>query len=205
MAFVAVAASVGTAVGLTGVAATIGGGALIGAGVGGLYSAITGDGDILNSMLTGGLIGGVGAFGLNAMGVGAGTTAAGTTAAGTTATGAGTIGPAATTVATSTPAMEAAALLDAAAVAEGSTTAGMATQYAAQEAAKQEAAKVAAKALSGKEMLGYGLAGTSALQLLGGKSKGSNAPTDPGMIRPFSLRNGSIRCRWYANYGYQRT
>jgi hypothetical protein len=187
MAFVAVAASVGTAVGLTGVAATIGGGALIGAGVGGLYSAVTGDGDILNSMLTGGLIGGAGAFGLNAMGVGAGTTAAGTTAAGAGATGAGTIGPAATTVATTTPAMEAAALLDAAAVAEGSTTAGMATQYAAQEAAKQEAAKVAAKALTGNQMLGYGLAGTAAMQLLGGKSKGSNAPTDPGMIRPYQF------------------
>jgi hypothetical protein len=187
MAFVAVAASVGTAVGLTGVAATIGGGALIGAGVGGLYSAVTGDGDILNSMLTGGLIGGVGAFGLNALGVGAGTTAAGSTAAGAGATGAGTIGPAATTVATSTPAMEAAALLDAAAVAEGGTTAGMATQYAAQEAAKNEAAKVAAKALTGKEMLGYGLAGTTAMQLLGGKSKGANAPTDPGMIRPYEF------------------
>jgi hypothetical protein len=195
MAFVAVAASVGTAVGLTGVAATIGGGALIGAGVGGLYSAVTGDGDILNSMLTGGLIGGVGAFGLNALGVGAGTTA-GTTAAGGAAgagaTGAGTIGPAATTVATSTPAMEAAALLDAAAVAEGSTTAGMASQYAAQEAAKQEAAKVAAKALSGKEMLGYGLAGTAAMQLLGGKSKGANAPTDPGMIRPYEFSSNPV-------------
>lgn len=186
MAFVAVAASVGTAVGLTGVAATIGGGALIGAGVGGLYSAVTGDGDILNSMLTGGLLGGAGAFGLNAMGVGAGTTAAGTTAA-AGATGAGTIGPAATTVATTTPAMEAAALLDAAAVAEGSTTAGMATQYAAQEAAKEEAAKVAAKALTGKEVLGYGLAGTAAMQLLGGKGKGANAPTDPGMIRPYQF------------------
>jgi hypothetical protein len=193
MAFVAVAASVGTAVGLTGVAATIGGGALIGAGVGGLYSAVTGDGDILNSMLTGGLIGGAGAFGLNALGVGAGSTAAGTTAAGgATATGAGTIGPAATTVATSTPAMEAAALLDAAAVAEGSTTAGMATQYAAQEAAKQEAAKVAAKALTSKEVLGYGLAGTAAMQLLGGKSKGANAPTDPGMIRPYEFSSNPV-------------
>jgi hypothetical protein len=195
MAFVAVAGTVGAAVGLSGTAAIIGGGALIGAGVGGLYSAVTGDGDILNSMLTGGLIGGAGAFGLNALGVGAGATA-GTTAAGGAAgagaTGAGTIGPAATTVATTTPAMEAAALLDAAAVAEGGTTAGMATQYAAQEAAKQEAAKVAAKALSGKEMLGYGLAGTSALQLLGGKSKGSNAPTDPGMIRPYEFNSNPV-------------
>jgi hypothetical protein len=191
MAFVAVAGTVGAAVGLSGTAAIIGGGALIGAGVGGLYSAVTGDGDILNSMLTGGLIGGAGAFGLNAMGVGAGATATAAeaaTAAG--ATGAGTVGPAATTVATTTPAMEAAALLDAAAVAEGGAQAGMATQYAAQEAAKQEAAKVAAKALTSKEVLGYGLAGTTAMQLLGGKGKGGIAPasaTDPGTIRPYTF------------------
>jgi hypothetical protein len=191
MAFVAVAGTVGAAVGLSGTAAIIGGGALIGAGVGGLYSAVTGDGDILNSMLTGGLIGGAGAFGLNAMGVGAGATAtAAETATAAGATGAGTVGPAATTVATTTPAMEAAALLDAAAVAEGGTTAGMATQYAAQEAAKQEAAKVAAKALTSKEVLGYGLAGTTAMQLLGGKGKGGIAPasaTDPGTIRPYTF------------------
>jgi hypothetical protein len=191
MAFVAVAASVGTFVGLSGTAAIIGGGALIGAGVGGLYSGITGDGDILNSMLTGGLIGGAGAFGLNAMGVGAGaTTAAAEAATAAGATGAGTVGPAATTVKTITAAekaAEAAALLDAAAVAEGSTTAGMATQYAAQEAAKNAAIQKTA-ALTGKEMLGYGLAGTSAMQLLGGKGKGAQAPAsagDPGMIRPF--------------------
>jgi hypothetical protein len=195
MAFVATAATVGGVVGLSGTAAIIGGGALIGAGVGGLYSAVTGDGDILNSMLTGGLIGGAGAFGLNAMGVGAGTTAAGTTATGATATGTGTIGPAATTVATSTPAMEAAALLDAAAVAEGSTTAGMATQYAAQEAAAKVAAEEVAKkaaAGSGMKMLGYGLAGTTAMQLLGGKNKGSNAPTDPGMIRPYEFSSNPV-------------
>jgi hypothetical protein len=191
MAFVAVAGTVGAAVGLSGTAAIIGGGALIGAGVGGLYSAVTGDGDILNSMLTGGLIGGAGAFGLNAAGVGASTTAAGTTAAGG-ATGAGTIGPAATTVATTTPAMEAAALLDAAAVAEGSTTAGMATEYAANEAAKLAAEEAAKKAAvtSGMKTLGYGLAGTTAMQLLGGRGKGGIAPasaTDPGTIRPYTF------------------
>jgi hypothetical protein len=191
MAFVATATFVGGAVGLSGLAATIGGGALIGAGVGGLYSAVTGDGDILNSMLTGGLIGGLGGGIGGAMFPGAaGITPAATTVAGAGATGAGTVGPAATTVATTTPAMEAAALLDAAAVAEGGAQAGMATQYAAQEAAKNEAAKVAAKALTGKEMLGYGLAGTSAMQLLGGRGKGAQAPasaTDPGMIRPYEF------------------
>jgi len=190
MAFVGVSLSVGTAIGLgTGTAAIIGGGALIGAGVGGLYSAVTGDGDILNSMLTGGLLGGAGAFGLNAFGVGAGTTAAGGAAGatGAGATGAGAIGPAATTVATSTPAMEAAALLDAAAVAEGSTTAGMAQQYAAQEAAKNAALTNTASSLTPKEMLGYGLAGTAGLSLLGGRQKGPGAGQmpDPGMIRPY--------------------
>jgi hypothetical protein len=54
-----VASATGAAVfGLSGVAAGLAGGALLGAGIGGLYSAVTGDGDILNSMLTGGLIGG---------------------------------------------------------------------------------------------------------------------------------------------------
>jgi hypothetical protein len=99
MAFVAVAATVGGVVGLSGTAAIIGGGALIGAGVGGAYSALTGDGNILNSMLTGGLIGGAGAFGLNAMGVGAGTTAAGKGLTATAPlTGTGAAGSAASTV-----------------------------------------------------------------------------------------------------------
>jgi hypothetical protein len=142
-------------------------------------------------MLTGGLLGGAGAFGLNAMGVGAGaTTAAAEAATAAGATGAGTVGPAATTVATTTPAMEAAALLDAAAVAEGGTTAGMASQYAAQEAAKTAAIQKTA-ALTGKEVLGYGLAGTAGMQLLGGRNpKGANAPasaTDPGNIRPYEF------------------
>jgi hypothetical protein len=198
MAFVAVAGTVGAAVGLGGTAAIIGGGALIGAGVGGLYSAVTGDGDILNSMLTGGLIGGAGAYGIGAMGGGgAGVQAqmAGPFWGAPAATGAGTVGPAATTVNTVTAAekaAEAASLLDAAAVAEGSTTAGMAQQYAAQEAAKTAAADLAKQeaAKSGMKYLGYGLAGTTAMQLLGGKPKGANAPasaTDPGNIRPYTF------------------
>jgi hypothetical protein len=66
-----VASATGAAVfGLSGVAAGLAGGALLGAGIGGLYSAVTGDGNILNSMLTGGLIGGAGAYGLGSMGVG---------------------------------------------------------------------------------------------------------------------------------------
>ena len=195
MAFVAVAASVGTAVGLTGLAATIGGGALIGAGVGGLYSAVTGDGDILNSMLTGGLIGGIGAFGLNAFGVGAGGAAAGAggaTGAGGSALASQAVAPAATAVSTVSPAMQAAAL-DAAAIAEGSTVAGMVpaanTGLAAETvlpASMQFTPPVSAAGPSGMKMLGYGLAGTTALSLLGGRQKGgAGQMPDPGMIRPY--------------------
>jgi hypothetical protein len=185
MAVIASVTAVGTAVSfgaLTGVGATVLGGALIGAGVGGIYSAVTGDGDILNSMLTGGLIGG-------AAGGIAGAAAA---PAATGATGTGATGAAASTVNTVTPAMEAASLLEAAAVTEGGAQAGMVSQYAAQEAAAKLAAeelakKTAATALTGKEVLGYGLAGTAAMQMLGGKGTGANAPTDPGMVRPYQF------------------
>lgn len=60
MAIVDAAIAVGGAVGLEGTAAAIGGGALIGAGTGALYSGITGDGNVLNSALNGALIGGAG-------------------------------------------------------------------------------------------------------------------------------------------------
>jgi hypothetical protein len=179
-----IASATGVALGMT--AGTIGaglvGGAVLGAGIGGLYSAVTGDGNILNSMLTGGLIGGAAG--------GLGAAYAAPAAAG--ATGTGATGAAASAVNTVTPAMEAASLLEAAAVAEGSTTAGMASQYAAQEAAAKIAAeelakKTAATALTGKEVLGYGLAGTAAMQMLGGKGTGANAPTDPGTVRPYQF------------------
>lgn len=191
MAFVAISLSVGTAIGLgTGTAAILGGGALIGAGVGGLYSAITGDGDILNSMLTGGLLGGAGAYGIGAMGGGgagvqgamAGPFFGGTAPLSTAAI------PSAN-VATTTAATEAAALLDAAAVTEGGAQAGMATQYAAQETAAKLAAEEVAKKTalnSGMKTLGYGLAGTTALSLLGGKKgTGAGVMPDPGMVRPY--------------------
>jgi hypothetical protein len=42
-----------------------------------------------------------------------------------------------------------------------------------------------AAGLTGKQMLGYGLAGTTALSLLGGKKGGAGAMPDPGMIRPY--------------------
>jgi len=205
MAFIAVATTVGTTIGLgTGIAATIGGGALIGAGVGGLYSGITGDGDILNSMLTGGLIGGFGGALGGALFPGAAGIAPATT---TGALGSGSAlasqaaAPAATAVNTVTPAMQAAAL-DAAAVAEGSTVAGMVpaantglaanTVLPASMTFTQPATTAAG--LTGKEMLGYGLAGTTALSLLGGKQKGAGAGQmpDPGSIRPFEYSSTPV-------------
>jgi len=193
MAFVAVSLSVGTAIGLgTGTAAIIGGGALIGAGVGGLYSAVTGDGNILNSMLTGGLIGGLGAFGSGALGFGgAGVEAA---MAGPTFAGFGTLPSTATTLTTNpgtiTPALTGA-----------NSPAGIAAVNAAKDpimtanamqgmtnAEILAASKPigAAAGPSGMQMLGYGLAGTTALSLLGGRQKGAGAGAmpDPGMIRP---------------------
>jgi len=185
MAFVTTAAFIGGGSAILGTA-------IIGAGVGGAYSAITGDGDILNSMLTGGLIGGAGAGLMTAAGVG-GFGAAVTPPAGgaTGALASQAVAPMSTAVNTVTPAMEAASLLDAAAVTEGGAQAGMATEYAAQEATAKVAAEEAAKkaaASKGMNMLGYGLAGTAAMQLLGGRGKGAQAPAsagDPGMIRPF--------------------
>jgi hypothetical protein len=199
-----VASATGAAVfGLTAgsIGAGLAGGALLGAGIGGLYSAFTGDGDILNSMLTGGLLGGA-AGGLGAAYGGAATAAEAATAAG--ATGTGAVGPAATTVNTMTAAQAASATpaqLNALAAAKGvvaegaaSTLPGLGMTVAPEvvtpamiEAGKAGALKTAA-GLTGKEMLGYGLAGTAGMQLLGGSGKGAQAPAsagDPGMIRPF--------------------
>ena len=206
MAFVAVSLSVGTAIGLgTGTAAIIGGGALIGAGVGGLYSAVTGDGNILNSMLTGGLIGGLGAFGSGALGFGgAGVEAA---MAGPTFAGFGTLPSTATTLTTNpgtitpaltganTPAGIGAANLEALALAEASPVAGMVPAANTGLAANTvlpagmtftPPAPPPPVGMTGMKALGYGLAGTTALSLLGGRQKGAGAGAmpDPGMIRP---------------------
>ena len=193
MAFVAVSLSVGTAIGLgTGTAAIIGGGALIGAGVGGLYSAVTGDGNILNSMLTGGLIGGLGAFGSGALGFGgAGVEAA---MAGPTFAGFGTLPSTATTL-TTNPATTTAALTGANSPAGiGAVNAAKDPIMAANAMQGMSNAEIIAASKpiggaagpSGMKMLGYGLAGTTALSLLGGRQKsGAGQPADPGMIRPY--------------------
>jgi hypothetical protein len=197
MAFVAVAASVGTFVGLSGTAAIIGGGALIGAGVGGAYSAITGDGNILNSMLTGGLIGGAGAYGLNAMGVGSGT-AAGAKGVATGATGTGATGSAATAVNTATPAMSAANTAPGfaytpagemvssaypASVTGAFNTAG----FVPPSPAGIGAVGKTATGLTGMEKLGLGLGATSLLSLMGSQNQPKlPVPQTQGTIRPYT-------------------
>jgi hypothetical protein len=201
MAFVATATVVGGGSALLG-------GALIGAGVGGLYSAITGDGDILNSMLTGGLIGGAGAFGLQSLGVGAAAPAVTAPAALASAPASTALVPTANAI-TATPALQATGLKAAASAAPGisaipaaSTFGSLAVPTAAAAPslaslttpvvtgsllpAGYGAASTAA-GMSGTKLLGYGLAGTAGLSLLGGRQKGPGAGQmpDPGMVRPY--------------------
>jgi hypothetical protein len=188
--------------------------AIVGAGVGGLYSAITKDGDILNSMLTGGLIGaGVGAMLPAAAGTAA--TAAGTTAAGATtpalaAQGAGgTMGgisaggaftPSASSAANfalpslSTPASyggytalgeHVPASIDAA-ITGNTNAAGTFSSPTDIGAATQPSSNIA-KTMTGSQKLAAGLAGTTALSLLGGR----NQPTikeqeSESYIRPYT-------------------
>jgi hypothetical protein len=211
MAFVAVATGVGAAVGLSGTAALIGGGALIGAGVGGLYSGITGDGNILNSMLTGGLIGGAGAGLMGAFGAGAAGTQAGTGLTPTLNTAAALPSTAtvpSANVLTGTAAQKAGyGAMSAAKTAAPSfsSAAGVGSNLGAIAAPTSAATTFApvvtgplinpasigtvSKGLTGSKMLGYGLAGTTAMQLLGG-GKGAQAPesaTYPGDIRPYEF------------------
>lgn len=179
MSFVAAAATVGGAVGLTGTAAIIGGGALIGAGVGGTYSALTGDGKILDSMLTGAGIGGLGAFGLNAAGVGAGATSlAGTGGAGVT--GAGTTA-AEVAAASNTPALAAASNINpATGLSWEATGSGLSA------GAGSPTDPSWWSTLSGKEKLGYGLGATTLLGILGGQGQeGIATQGTKGMIRPY--------------------
>ena len=168
MAFVATAAMVGGGSALLG-------GALIGAGVGGLYSAITGDGNILNSMLTGGLIGGA------AGGIGA---AVAPNAAVASASPFYTAAPTATAVKTVLPASQAAT----AGGSMGGISAGGAFTPTAGSAAKFTLPTVS-QGISGAKMLGYGLAGTSAMQLLDGRKGGIpvGGTAYPGDIRPYEF------------------
>ena len=205
MAFVATATAVGFGSAVLGTA-------IIGAGVGGLYSAITKDGDVLNSMLTGGLIGaGVGAMLPAAAGTaatGAVTGATGATTPALAAQGAGgTMGgisaggaftPSASSAANfalpslSTPASyggytalgeHVPANIDA--VITGNTNpAGAFSSPSDIGATSPSPIKTA---LTGKQKLAAGLAGTAALSYLGGR----NQPTlqeqeSDSYIRPYT-------------------
>jgi hypothetical protein len=177
MSFVAFAATVGGGSALLG-------GALIGAGIGGAYSAVTGDGDVLNSMLTGGLIGGAGTGALGAMGVGAG----GATSVGI-GTGAGATGVAAPAAGSTFGALSAGAAPGAAAgstltsglgVGSGSALAGTGSAAAGSSLIPNATSILGstgigntAAGLTAKQMLGYGLAGSSALSLLGNQNRTS--------------------------------
>jgi hypothetical protein len=204
MAFVGVALSVGTAVGLGGTAAIIGGGALIGAGVGGAYSAITGDGNILNSMLTGGLIGGAGAYGIGALG-GGGAGVQGAMAGpfwgGTTAgTGAG-LKTATTSTSGLNPALKAAST-GAPGAAQGATEFGFkaaaAPAIGGAPASSTYGSLVAPSAglsnlsptptgLTGTQKLGLGLGATSLLSLMGSQNQPKlPVPQTQGSIRPYT-------------------
>ena len=191
-----------TVFGLSGVAAGIAGGALLGAGAGALYSGLTGDGNILNSALTGGLIGaGVGGLGAAA----AGTTAAGGTSALTAASAPSTALAPTANVLTQVPAVSLSsanpAALDALAAsqkvfAEGAASLpGAGLTVAPQTITPQLMAATGSggtspitAGLTPKEMLGYGLAGTAAMSLLGGmnQSKIQAPSTTTSYIRPYT-------------------
>lgn len=183
-----IASATGVALGMT--AGTIGaglvGGAVLGAGIGGLYSAISGDGDILNSMLTGGLIGfGVGGLGAAAGGAaaGGGGAAAGGVGAGGAAASSLSLTPTATSLAGNT-----AALIPASTAGTfGTLSAGAAPTVAGIGATG--AGTAAGTGLTTGQIMGYGLAGSAAMSLLGNSRTPKLSPTtgtDPSYIRPYT-------------------
>jgi hypothetical protein len=184
-------------------AAGLAGGALLGAGAGALYSGITGDGNILNSALTGAFLGGA------AGGLGAAFAPALTPASALASAPVSTaLVPTANAI-TAVPAAQAAGLtagtgatggLSAAAKGAAGLSAAAPTVAAAPSLASLTTPAVTgslipagygagstAAGMSGSKMLGYGLAGTTALSLLGGRQQGSGAGQmpDPGMVRPY--------------------
>jgi hypothetical protein len=154
-------------------------------------------------MLTGGLIGGAGAglagaFGAGAgagAGTGTGLTSSAAAAAPSTAAipTANVLTPTAAQAAgygtmSAAPAASTFGTLSAAPAASTFGTLAAPTSTATQLATNL-GGKAAASALTGKQALGYGLAGTTAMQLLGG-GKGAQAPasaTYPGDIRPYEF------------------
>ncbi len=194
------------------------GGAVLGAGAGALYSAVTKDGNILDSALTGALIGGtVGGIGAAAGPALMGEAAAGTVAGGTTpaltaaanpvyagSSAFGGVGGASVPAAGYAPvtALEAAASgsITPATVAPATASNLINTQmpgnFMTSDASSfgegwgpkgfEGGPKTG---LSPKEMLGYGLAGTAALSLLGGMNQpklSTTTGTNPSYIRPYT-------------------
>jgi hypothetical protein len=208
-----VASATGVALGMT--AGTIGaglvGGAVLGAGIGGLYSAVTGDGDILNSMLTGGLIGfGVGGLGAAAGAAGAagggGAAAGGAGAAGAGGAAASTLSltPTATALAGNT-----AALIPAASSAGGfGLSAGAVptlTSGLGATGAGVGAGVGAGSGLTMGQVMGYGLAGSAAMSLLGNSKTpklSSTTGTDPSYIRPYNYSANPTNNYQVATGGY---
>jgi hypothetical protein len=195
-----VASATGAAVfGLSGVAAGLAGGALLGAGAGALYSGLTGDGNVLNSALTGALLGGAaGGIGAAFAPAGAGAAAAGT--AGASTVGSMTPAMAATKAtmagAAAAPsgiaATQAAAGLGSAAAPAASTFGTLAGAGApAGVAATQTAAGLGTltpvAGMTGAQKLGLGLGATSLLSLMGQQNQQKlPVPETTGMIRPYT-------------------
>jgi hypothetical protein len=180
-------------------AAGLAGGALLGAGAGALYSGITGDGNILNSALTGALIGGAAggigtAFAPAAAGKGI--------AAGTGIGAAGSMTPAmaaakgtmagAAAAPSGIAATQAAAGLGSAAAPAASTFGTLAGAGApAGVAATQTAAGLGTltpvAGMTGAQKLGLGLGATSLLSLMGSQNQPKlPVPGTQGMIRPYT-------------------
>jgi hypothetical protein len=180
-------------------AAGLAGGALLGAGAGALYSGITGDGNILNSALTGALIGGAAggigtAFAPAAAGKGI--------AAGTGISAAGSMTPAmaatkgtmagAAAAPSGIAATQAAAGLGSAAAPAASTFGTLAGAGApAGVAATQTAAGLGTltpvAGMTGAQKLGLGLGATSLMSLMGSQNQSKlPVPGTQGMIRPYT-------------------
>jgi hypothetical protein len=206
-----VASATGAAVfGLTAgsVAAGLAGGALLGAGAGALYSGITGDGNILNSALTGALLGGA-AGGIGAAfapaGAGAGAKGIATGAAGAGATGASTVGTMTPAMAATKGTMAGAAASPAGAAATqaaaglGSAAAPAASTYGTLAGAASPAGLTATQTaaglgnlapvagMTGGQKLALGLGATSLLSLMGQQNQPKlPVPGTQGYIRPYT-------------------
>jgi hypothetical protein len=190
-------------------AAGLAGGALLGAGAGALYSGITKDGNILDSALTGALLGGA----VGGLGAAFAPAAAGGTGITAPLTGTGALAPgAASTVSTPTAAMTAAKGTMAGAAASpsgiaatqaaaglGSAAAPAASTYgtlagaaspagiAATKTAAGLGASAPATALTGMEKLGLGLGATTLLSLMGSQNQPKlPVPQTQGSIRPYT-------------------